>query len=162
MELESSDIGHIITERLLKKNAPGVTTLRQLFEQVSQSVQHATRLQDVSVLRLPEFSQDRFVDLYPFLPQHFALMLRLLSRLATKHGGLGLRSALKLTQDMLLDKTSGTAVADAAPGRLITLTDFYRVLTLEISRSLPYLATAVDKAASCLGPVRWKPKRRRR
>ena len=152
LELKSGDISHIITERLLKKSAAGTTALHQLFEQVGQSLNHATRLLDVSVLRLPEFSRDRFVDLYPFLPQHFELMLRLLSRLATKHGGLGLRSALKLTQDMLLDKTSGTAVVDAEPGRLITLADFYRVLTLEIGRSLAYLTAAVDKARQVFGP----------
>ncbi|MFD2717086.1 BREX system P-loop protein BrxC [Hymenobacter monticola] len=151
LELKSGDISHIITERLLKKSAAGTTALHQLFEQVSQSLNHATRLQDVSVLRLPEFSRDRFVDLYPFLPQHFELMLRLLSRLATKHGGLGLRSALKLTQDMLLDTASGVAVADAPLGRLITLADFYRVLTLEIGRSLAYLTAAVDKARLVFG-----------
>lgn len=152
LALQSNDVGFIITERLLKKSAAGTTALHQLFEQVGQSLNHATRLQDVSILRLPEFSRDRFVDLYPFLPQHFELMLRLLSQLAIKHGGLGLRSALKLTQDMLLDKASGGAVADAALGRLITLADFYRVLTLEIGRSLAYLTAAVDKTRQVFGP----------
>ena len=151
LELKSGDISHIITERLLKKSAAGTTDLHQLFDQVQQSLQHATRLHDVSVLRLPEFSRDKFVDLYPFLPQHFELMLRLLSRLATKHGGLGLRSALKLTQDMLLDRATGTPVADYELGRLITLADFYRVLTLEIGRSMGYLTAAVDRARQVFG-----------
>lgn len=151
LELEAGDISHIITERLLKKNTAGTTVLHQLFDQVGQSLQHATRLHDVSVLRLPEFSRDRFVNLYPFLPQHFALMLRLLSILAAKHGGLGLRSALKLTQDMLLDKTNNSPVVGQEVGRLITLADFYRVLTLEINRSLGYLTAAVDRARQLLG-----------
>jgi hypothetical protein len=151
LELKSGDISHIITERLLKKSAAGTTALYQLFDQVGQGLQHATRLHDVSVLRLPEFSRDKFADLYPFLPQHFELMLRLLSRLATKHGGLGLRSALKLTQDMLLDRATGSPVADFELGRLITLADFYRVLTLEIGRSLGYLTAAVDRARQVFG-----------
>ena len=151
LELKSGDISHIITERLLKKSAAGTTDLYQLFDQVGQGLQHATRLHDVSVLRLPEFSRDKFADLYPFLPQHFELMLRLLSQLATKHGGMGLRSALKLTQDMLLDRTASTPVADNEMGRLITLADFYRVLTVEIGRSLSYLTAAVDRARLVFG-----------
>ena len=151
LELMSGDISHIITERLLKKSAAGTTALHQLFDQIQQSLQHATRLHNVSVLRLPEFSRDKFVDLYPFLPQHFELMLRLLSQLAIKHGGMGLRSALKLTQDILMDRNTGTSVADYEIGRLITLADFYRVLTVEISRSLGYLTAAVDRAKQIFG-----------
>lgn len=153
LELKASDIRFIITSRLLGKSGAGAATLHKLHEQHGQALRHATSLHDVPAYYKLSQALDReaFVDLYPFLPAHFDLMLRLLSGLSTKHGGMGLRSVLKLTQDMLLDSRDATAVADAPTGRLITLLDFYRVLKLEIERTASHLTEAVEKARSAFG-----------
>ena len=68
-------------------------------------------LDGIGVLQLvdeheAEAALDRltFINLYPFLPAHFEILLQLLGRLARKTGGLGLRSAIKVLQDVLIDR----------------------------------------------------------
>ena len=41
-----------------------------------------------------------FINLYPFLPAHFDILLHLLGALAKSTGGIGLRSAIKVIQDI--------------------------------------------------------------
>ena len=46
---------------------------------------------------------ETFARFYPFLPQHFDLLLELIRTLARSTGGIGLRSAIKVIQDALVD-----------------------------------------------------------
>ena len=48
-------------------------------------------------------SPETLAKLYPFLPQHFAILMELLRSLARSTGGIGLRSAIKVIQDVLVD-----------------------------------------------------------
>src|SRR5208282_336285 len=58
-----------------------------------------TQLNDAGVYETP-LDRLTFINLYPFLPAHFEILLHLLGRLARKTGGLGLRSAIKVLQDV--------------------------------------------------------------
>src|SRR5439155_22848879 len=97
--------------------------------------------------------KDEFRKLYPFLPQHFDILLELLGRLAKTSGGIGLRSAIKVIQDVLVDQSglrSGQALlADAPAGELATTITFYDTLRLDIQRSFKHVVegvTRVEKA----------------
>src|SRR5207248_9165585 len=106
---------------LLTKSAAGEKALGQIYDELCPSLRTATQLKDAGVY---EASLDRksFIDLYPFLPAHFEILLQLLGRLAKKTGGLGLRSAIKVLQDVLVDgggRSGGEAIlADADIGAL--------------------------------------------
>ena len=50
----------------------------------------------------PTSTRDSFINLYPFLPAHFDILLHLLGALAKSTGGIGLRSAIKVIQDILV------------------------------------------------------------
>ena len=102
IHLEASDIKEICHKRLLTKSSVGEQRLGKMYEDLGPSLRTATQLKDAGVY---EAALDRrtFIDLYPFLPAHFEILLQLLGRLARKTGGLGLRSAIKVLQDVLVD-----------------------------------------------------------
>jgi hypothetical protein len=93
VELESSDIKEICYRRLLGKSSAGGAALGALFDRHGQALRHNTRLVDA---RYYDASLDRetFVNLYPFLPAHFEILLHLLGALAKSTGGIGLRSGI--------------------------------------------------------------------
>ena len=75
-------------------------------------------------LRMPfydhEFGKEEFSNLYPFLPAHFDILLHLLGALAKSTGG-GLRSAIKVIQDVLIEAADAAGpIADRPVGWLAT------------------------------------------
>lgn len=87
IDIEASDIKEITTKRLLGKSAEGTATLRALYSQFGDQLKLHTRLRDVE--RTPyrsDLDETQFINLYPFLPHHFNLLINLLSRLAKKNG----------------------------------------------------------------------------
>ena len=83
----------------------------------------------------------------PFLPQHFDLLLELIRVLARSTGGVGLRSAIRVIQDVLVDKSrvlsGGTAkLADRAVSVLASVDDFYNTLRADIAQCYPMSSTA--------------------
>jgi hypothetical protein len=103
IHLEASDIKEICHKRLLTKSTAGEQALGKLFDNYGAPLRTATQLSNAGVY---ESSLDRltFINLYPFLPAHFEILLQLLGRLARKTGGLGLRSAIKVLQDVLVER----------------------------------------------------------
>ena len=81
INLESSDIKEICYRRLLGKSPDGVDQLGKLFDQNGQALRHATKLEDARVYEA-DFDKESFVNLYPFLPAHFEVLLTLLGQLA--------------------------------------------------------------------------------
>ena len=75
-----------------------------LFDQHGQALRHNTKLTDAKYYD-EGFDRESFVNLYPFLPAHFEILLRLLGALAKSTGGVGLRSAIKVLQDVLVEGT---------------------------------------------------------
>ncbi len=102
IDLPASDIKKICYERLLKKSADGEAKLRKLFEDKGQELRHNTKLENAKYYSA-DFDADTFADLYPFLPSHFDILLQLLGALAKSTGGIGLRSAIKVIQDILIE-----------------------------------------------------------
>ena len=145
IDLESRDIKEICYRRLLGKSPAGAVELSKWFEQHGQALRHNTRLQDAKYYDA-DFTKETFVNLYPFLPAHFDILLHLLGTLAKSTGGIGLRSAIKVLQDILVEDTDGyTPVAEQPIGYLATTVTLYDALEKDIRRAFPSIHQAVSK-----------------
>jgi len=100
--LESSDIKEICYKRLLGKSPEGEALLGSLFDKHGQTLRFNTRLQDAKYYD-SDFTRETFINPYPFLPSHFDILLHLLGALAKSTGGIGLHSAIKVIQDILIE-----------------------------------------------------------
>lgn len=144
IDLESSDIKEICYRRLLAKSPTGDEQLGKLFDAHGQALRHNTRLKDAKYYDA-DFSRDTFINLYPFLPAHFDILLHLLGALAKSTGGIGLRSAIKVVQDVLKGEGGTTAMADQPVGWLATTVTLYDELEKDIRRAFPSVYQAVGK-----------------
>jgi hypothetical protein len=144
IDLESSDIKEIVYRRLLGKSPAGEEQLGKLFDDHGQALRHNTRLEDAKYYDA-DFSRETFVNLYPFLPAHFDILLHLLGALAKSTGGIGLRSAIKVIQDVLKGEGGSTAMADQPVGWLATTVTLYNELEKDIRRAFPSVHQAVGK-----------------
>lgn len=146
IDLESRDIKEICYRRLLGKSAEGNKKLGGLFDKHGQELRYNTKLQDAKYYEA-DFDKTNFVNLYPFLPAHFDILLHLLGALAKSTGGVGLRSAIKVIQDVLIEGANGqTPVADQNVGWLATTVTLYDALEKDIRRAQPSIHKAVEKA----------------
>ncbi|MCL4264723.1 MAG: BREX system P-loop protein BrxC [Anaerolineae bacterium] len=146
IDLESKDIKEICYRRLLGKSPTGEQMLGKLFDQHGQALRHNTRLQDARYYDA-DFDRQTFINLYPFLPAHFEILLHLLGALAKSTGGIGLRSAIKVIQDILIEGTNHhDPVANQSVGWLATTVTLYDALEKDIGRAYPTIHKAVGKA----------------
>lgn len=151
IDIEASDIKEITTQRLLGKSSSGTQELKQLYTKHGEMLRLNTRLSNVErTVYKADLDEKSFVDLYPFLPHHFNLLLNLLARLAKKTGGIGLRSAIRVIQDVL---TEGPAdmLAEEKVGRLANTAHIYNVLRSDIRKSYPHVAASVEKVINVFG-----------
>jgi len=147
MDLESSDIREICYRRLLGKSPEGEAVLGALFEQHGQSLRFNTRLQDAKYYD-SDFSRETFINLYPFLPSHFDILLHLLGALAKSTGGIGLRSAIKVVQDILIETGDGNPpAAEQKVGWLVNTVTLYDALEKDIRRAFQSIHHALGKVA---------------
>lgn len=144
IDLESSDIKEICYRRLLGKSPSGEEALGRLFDTHGQALRHNTKLEDAKYYSA-DFSRETFTNLYPFLPAHFDILLHLLGALAKSTGGIGLRSAIKVIQDVLKGEGGSTAMADQPVGWLATTVTLYDELEKDIRRAFPSIHQAVGK-----------------
>ena len=146
VDLESKDIKEICYRRLLAKSPAGEKELGQLFDAHGQELRQNTKLQDAKYYEA-DFTKESFVNLYPFLPAHFDILLHLLGALAKSTGGVGLRSAIKIVQDILVEQQPGAKpVADQPVGWLATTVTLFDALEKDIRRAFPSVYQAVAKA----------------
>src|SRR5208337_3029867 len=154
VDIESSDIREITHRRLLRKSTAGEKKLESLFTAHEGSLTFATQLKNTKLFQ-GTLTADIFCRLYPFLPQHFNLLMELLRALARSTGGIGLRSAIKIIQDVLVDVSNyrrGEALlADAPAGALATADIFYDTLRRDIERANRQLVETVDRVAELYG-----------
>lgn len=150
VHLEASDIREICHKRLLTKSASGERELATAFDASGASLRTSTQLADGGVYEV-ELTKKTFVDLYPFLPAHFEILLQLLARLARKTGGLGLRSAIKVVQEVLIERAGRAAthpaLADTSVGTLANTVTFYDALRRDIQSSFGYIVEGVERVA---------------
>ena len=154
IDLEADDIREICYRRLLGKSESGTATLEQLFDSVGQKLRLNTKLKDTSYYD-SDLDKTTFVNLYPFLPHHFQVLLELLGRLAKTSGGIGLRSAIKIVQDVLIDpiglRDGQDPLAHLEVGTLADTATIYDGLKKEIERSFRNVVAAVSKAEQSFG-----------
>jgi hypothetical protein len=144
LDLEANDIKEICFTRLLGKSSDGAAMLSALFDQNGQALRNHTKLEDSRAFGA-DFDRKTFVDLYPFLPAHFDILLHLLGALARSTGGIGLRSAIKVIQDILIDAEGGrTPVANRPVGWLATTVTLYDALEKDIQRAFPNIHKPVS------------------
>ena len=151
IHLDASDIREITYRRLLTKSPEPEKTLKALFQADGPALCTHTRLTGTSLYK-GDPDATSFARLYPFLPQHFDLLLELIRTLARSTGGIGLRSAIRVIQDVLVDKSrvlpaSATKLADREVGSLARVDDFYDTLRVDIGKVLPHVVAGVDKVA---------------
>jgi len=133
VDIEADDIKEIVTRRLLGKSPEGKTYLTKLFKEYGPQLNFATQFHDMQE-RSAYYEQpdsESFVNLYPFLPVHFEMLLNLLKKLASRSGGVGLRSVICLIRDILVDKN----MADKPIGTLATPADFYDIFQSDMEKN---------------------------
>ena len=128
------------------KSPEGDALLKDRFERHGPKLRFATELKNTSYYK-SDLDKDTFCKYYPFLPHHFDILLQLLARLAKTRGGVGLRSAIKVIQDVLVDpgKTRAGAplLADEKIGALATTVTFFDTLRTDIERPFPHIISGV-------------------
>jgi len=151
IDLESNDIKEICYRRLLGKSAAGAAELGKIFDTHGQALRHNTKLHDARYYDA-DFSRESFINLYPFLPAHFDILLHLLGALAKSTGGIGLRSAIKVIQDVLKGEGGSKPMADQPVGWLATTVTLYDDLEKDIRRAFPSIFQSVGKVQiECFG-----------
>lgn len=144
VNIEASDIKEIITKRLLGKSTDGKAYLKTLFRNNEQALKLGTNLevQPRSIYN-QVLDEENFANLYPFQPVHIDILLSLLQKLASRTGGVGLRSVIRLIRDILVDNH----LAEANIGTLATPEHFYDVLHADMDRGATQeIVQAVDRA----------------
>jgi hypothetical protein len=155
IHLDASDIREITYRRLLDKAEDGRERLAAMYKEHGQSTVTHTRLTGTALFK-GDPDAETFVRLYPFLPQHFDLLLEMIRTLARSTGGIGLRSAIRVIQDVLVDKsrvlgTAAVKLADREIGSLACVDDFYDTLKADIAKVLPHVIGGVDKTMKIFG-----------
>jgi len=175
IDIETADIREITYRRLLKKSPEAIQTLKKLYGDHSGAISSATQLVNTKHIPL-HLDPDVFARLYPFLPQHFNILMELLRSLARSTGGIGLRSTLKVIQDVLVDikgqqagihpasQPVGTVasfaakataflshLADQPVGTLATADIFFDTLRSDLERANRDLVETVARVAAGYG-----------
>ena len=145
IDLEANDIKEICYTRLLSKSPAGENTLGELFDNHGQALRNHTKLVDARAYGA-DFDKQTFINLYPFLPAHFDLLLQLLGALAKSTGGIGLRSAIKVIQDVLVEGADGTTpIANQPVGWIANTVTLFDALKKDIEKGYPALYRSVGK-----------------
>lgn len=132
VDIEANDIKEIITKRLLGKSQEGKAYMCDLFNKNEGII-----INNINLALQPKsiynqvLTEENFTNLYPFLPVHIDILLSLLQKLASRTGGVGLRSVIRLIRDILVDNH----LADANIGQMAGPEHFYDVLRPDMKKS---------------------------
>lgn len=149
VDIEANDIKEIITKRLLGKSSEGQSYLKKLFSKNESVLKNSIHLslQERSIYN-QVLTDESFANLYPFLPVHIDILLSLLQKLASRTGGVGLRSVIRLIRDILVDNH----LADATIGQMAGPEHFFDVLRSDMEKgATKEVVMAADKAIQVFG-----------
>lgn len=154
IDLQAQDIREITQRRLLTKSADGDALVRSMYREAGAQLTISTRL-EASELYQGAAKEDQFTLLYPFLPQHFEILFSMVRTLARSTGGIGLRSSIRVVQDVLVDASKllggATPLADQEVGTLARVDHFYDSLRADIAKALPHVAEGMDQVRVIFG-----------
>ena len=154
IDLEAGDIKEICYTRLLSKSPGGEKAVAELYDKFGPQLRNATQLKNTKYYKF-DFDKSAFTKFYPFLPVHFDILLQLLSRLAKTRGGIGLRSAIKVIQDVLVDasrvRPGAALLADSSLGQLANTAIFYDTLQKDIEKPFPHIVNGVYRVLRIYG-----------
>ena len=151
VSLPATDIKEICYRRLLGKSGEGCNWLAQSFKDHNQTLRSYTTMQDARVYQDGELTEKDLLQYYPFLPWHFELLINLLRVLARTTGGIGLRSAIKVVQDILVGRYTDDRFYNQPAGTLVTLADIYDELYEDIEKADPALSNIMNRLAGSNG-----------
>ncbi len=155
IDLKPSDIREITHRRLLKKSADGATTLKKHYASSGQKLTLLTKLENYPIEK--DLDESSFVDFYPMLPQQFDVLIDSIRSLARLQGGIGLRSAIRCVQDLLIGFRAGEeAIVDREIPALVTVADLYDVLQTDITPASKDSVLGVDRIAHSYGDKSWE------
>lgn len=150
IELDAADIKEITHKRLLTKQSGGERRLREIYASGGEQLKLQSRVEGFGSNGAARLDADTFTAMYPFLPLHFDVVMALIRRLARRTGGTGLRSAIRVVQDLLVD-VSKTLPADVTPiaerplPRLACADDVFDTLRADIGKEFPHVAEGVAR-----------------
>lgn len=150
IELDAADIQEITHNRLLTKHADGERRLRKIFSGEGEVLKLQTRVEGFGSNGRRELTADTFAAMYPFLPLHFEVVMALIRRLARRTGGTGLRSAIRVVQDLLVDASHALPagllpIADRPVSTLACADDIFDTLRADIGKELPHVLEGVSR-----------------
>ncbi len=150
LELDAADIKEITHKRLLTKRSASEKQLRKSFRDEGEILKLQTRVEGFGSDESSQLDADTFAAMYPFLPLHFDLVMALIRRLARRTGGTGLRSAIRVVQDLLVDASralpSGiTPIAERPFKRLACADDIFDTLRADIGKEFPHVVEGVAR-----------------
>ena len=144
VDLAPSDIKEVTSKRILKKK-PGMRQhLQDLFDENSGKLREGTRLTGAE----GGLNKQAFAELYPFLPFHVDLVIKIVSGLrtqrgATRHVGGANRTIIKLAQQVLINEK--TNLGSSRVGNLVTLDLIYELLEGLISNERKFDVREIEE-----------------
>ena len=144
VDLAPSDIKEVTSKRILKKK-PGMRQhLQALFDEHSGKLKEGTRLTGAE----GGLNKQSFAELYPFLPFHVDLVIKIVSGLrtqrgATRHVGGANRTIIKLAQQVLINEKTNLGLSPV--GNLVTLDLIYELLEGLISNERKFDVREIEE-----------------
>lgn len=123
VHLDATSIRDVVHRRLLQKREDKLAALRELY------ARHRSNL-SLFAYGCDNLTEDDFVEVYPLLPQHISLILRITSALRTRSSrAQGDHHAIRGLLQMLgeLFRTQRQALTEAELGALITIDQIYEI-----------------------------------
>lgn len=126
VDLVPSDIEEVVSKRVLAKNEPGATAVRQAYQAHQNQLRANVTLN--SPTRQSDFTGEEFVRVYPLLPYQIQLFIDAVSGLRA-HGGAGpMIGGANRTLIRLAHQLVRTAMADRPVGALTTVPMAYDLM----------------------------------
>ena len=176
IHLSPADIREVATKRVLVKTAEGAGVLQQKFQENEGTLLANCRLERSHIST--EFTEQEFVESYPYLPHYIGLSIDIMNGLraqqgAPRHVGGANRTIIRQADQMIAGDR--TLMKDQPVGTLVTLDKIYELVEgntpsekqkdiLDISQGFdgdadyPGLASRVAKAICLLEFVRGLPR----